>query len=199
MGYTHYWRRPKEIDRKRFSLIVRDFKRVMPTLEHLGIKLADGYGENKPVVNIHRVWFNGLAKCGHEKHDYGIPWPAENAKGVVLSGMPKNEVLGGIWFAGALLNARTCNGDCSHETFNFPRQMNRKNSLLIKDGEMFFDCCKTAYKPYDFAVNVFLIIAKHYLKDDIIVTSDGTIEQWQDAIDFVQRFLDYGQDFQLAN
>ena len=57
--------------------------------------------------------------------------------------------------------------------------------------------CKTEYQPYDLAVTVCLVIAKHYLKDDISVYSDGDITHWQKAMQLCQDSLGYGKKFAL--
>ena len=55
------------------------------------------------------------------------------------------------------------------------------------------------YKPYDLAVNLVLIIAKHHLGDALVVESDGSIEQWAEAILICRCVLGFGSDFRLAN
>jgi hypothetical protein len=62
---------------------------------------------------------------------------------------------------------------------------------------LYFHFCKTAYKPYDLAVQVCLVIAAHHLGDAILVSSDGSQEQWQDAIALCQSVLGYGGGFRL--
>jgi hypothetical protein len=119
----------------------------------------------------------------------------------------------GTWFAGLKLNQRSCGGDCSHETFCLPLELEKsdwrspidKISHYDANGQpvyndpnevgRFFEFCKTAYKPYDLAVIICLIIAKHYLGKDILVSSDGTIEQWKDGMVICQKILGYGLDF----
>ena len=59
-----------------------------------------------------------------------------------------------------------------------------------------FGCTKTARKPYDLAVTACLIIAKHHLKDEIEVSSDGERIEWAPAILLCQDVLGYGVDFQ---
>lgn len=41
--------------------------------------------------------------------------------------------------------------------------------------------CKTGRRPYDRYVTACLILAKIHFCDDIIVTSDGTIDDWADG------------------
>ncbi|MFA6186457.1 MAG: hypothetical protein WC770_04490 [Phycisphaerae bacterium] len=123
----------------------------------------------------------------------------------------------GTWFAGLKLKQRTCGGDCSHETFDLPLEMKKSDwqkpieeishydqygKPVYNDKEevgLYFDCCKTAYKPYDLAVIICLIIAKHYLKEQIIVSSDGTLDNWKDGMLICQKILGYGLDFALRD
>jgi len=62
---------------------------------------------------------------------------------------------------------------------------------------LFFDFCKTAFKPYDLAVQVCLVIAAHHL-DAFTVTSDGSMDEWQDAIAVCQEVLGYGRALELG-
>ena len=79
-------------------------------------------------------------------------------------------------------------GDKGHETFLFD---------FTKTG---FEFCKTARKPYDIPVCKVLIILKHYLKDDLKVSSDGDIEkgEWEEPIEeIVQEFgIEYVKEIQ---
>jgi len=203
MGYTHYWERTKEFDRDRFRLVVEDFGRMVPVLEHLGVRLAGGIGEGDPVIDDDEILFNGLAKCGHARRNLGIAWPSANARGIASDSARDDDDDGAFlrrWLAGALVNERTCDGDCSHETFFLPRELdpNTHRKAVPVAGGRYFDFCKTAFKPYDLAVNACLIIAEHHLKNAIEVKSDGTIDQWRDAMSLCQHFLGYGEDFKLT-
>jgi hypothetical protein len=226
MGYTHYYWQEGTIEYDIFRKIKDDFERMLPTLEHLGVKLGNAFGEGKPDIDTREIRFNGLSNCGHTERDLGITWPAPKAKGVVQGatvGGKLQEIVKGTWFAGAQLETRVCGGDCSHETFSLEQNMVVKTVYAdgtVHDNEptgkvnyigaggqevlnpknqigKYFNCTKTAYKPYDLAVNVVLIIAKHYLGDKIIVRSDGEIENWEEGMQLVQHFLGYGEDFKL--
>ncbi len=194
MGYTHYWRRDKTIDPVKYKAIVEDFKKLVPIMERQGVKLAGGLGEGIPTLDNKEVWFNGQEHCGHKKFDLGIAWPATKAVGVANDGEPP--VTGG-WFAGAELSKRSCGGDCSHETFHFPQTLKPGAWNEPDQSGQYFDCCKTAFKPYDWAVTAFLVIAKHYLGDKLKVSSDGEMEHWSDAMQLCQIELGYGMDFRL--
>jgi len=90
-------------------------------------------------------------------------------------------------------------GELAHETFEFPQIFNPVfPQSSTSRPELFFEFCKTAQKPYDLAVTCFLIIAKHYLKDKLVVHSDGDILQWADSMSMCQEALGYGADFSLT-
>ncbi len=228
MGYTHYWDRQETINAKTFKKIVKDFEVLLPLLNAVGVKLADGFGKGKAKINNKELIFNGVEKCGHTKRDLGITFPSANAKGVgmvalkesdvkenklegitnkdgqmmVLTGDPlewvKNSDVSGSWFAGAKLDTRACSGDCSHETFYFP-QADKNQDCQERRGKhkLFFNCTKTAYKPYDLAVICALIIAKQHLGEKIKVGSDGDINQWADGMAICEKILGYGLAFSL--
>ena len=194
MGYTHYWYRPKVIPPGVYSQIVRDFRRILPTLEKCGVRLAGGLGEGEPQIDEEEVWFNGAKNCGHPKDDFSIAWPSRDAQGIAA---PGEDVKVGTWFAGVELQKRSCDGDCSHETFVFPRVLKPHEWEKPRKNGLYFDFCKTAFKPYDLAVTAFLVIAKHYLGDSLIVHSDGDEPHWQDARWLCQLELGYGLEFRL--
>jgi hypothetical protein len=198
MGYTHYWYREKEISFSPFSAIVKDFKTLLPLFKVLDVKLADGRGEGEPVITDEEITFNGSVHCGHPvNHEIVIPWPAPDTKNGVAPS--SGGAIAGNWFAGVLLNQRTCDGDCSYETFDFPRIFDPDFKQYEEGTKMLFDFCKTAYRPYDLAVTTFLIIAKHHMKKDIRVSSDGEIKDWWDAATICQNALGYGHDFKLRD
>ncbi|HOC43232.1 MAG TPA: hypothetical protein PKJ99_09505 [Thermoanaerobaculales bacterium] len=198
MGYTHYWRRAPVIDLNTFVNIRRDVTRTLPALDQRGIELAGPLGTGGPVFSFEEIAFNGRRHCGHLQRQLGIAWPARRARGVCVAASDKTrDALGGWWFAGRTLRARTCDGDCSHETFMLLRVRTPAVRELPNETE-YFDCCKTAYKPYDLAVQVCLVIAAHHLGDAMQVSSDGSLDEWQDAIALCQEVLGYGRAFRLA-
>jgi len=103
----------------------------------------------------------------------------------------------GSWFAGLQLKTRTCGGDCSHESFVLNKDFVPEEWQKPKANGKYFQFCKTAYKPYDLAVNCALIIAKHHLGDQIEVRSDGTLKQWSDSMQLCQNVSGYGNDFRF--
>jgi hypothetical protein len=201
MGYTHYWYRIREIPKNEYRRISNDFKKLLPLFKVLDIQLGNGLGVKEPVFKRNEIAFNGLVKCGHkENKEIVIPWPAQSKDGIPTKPgvAPDSEkAIVGQWFAGVTLNQRTCNGDCSYETFSFPRVFKKEYEQKADGTELLFDCCKTAYRPYDLAVTAFLIIAKRYLGGAIKIHSDGEIKDWQDAMDICENALGYGKTFKL--
>lgn len=182
MGYTHYWRRRPELDSKAFKAINQDFRRISRHLRLAGVVLAGPFGDGEPIFTDDVIAFNGPEKCGHDQRDLGITWPVDTPNPDAYD----DEA--GQWFAGATLNRRTCGGDCSHETFRLDRIFPIGERETPENG-MYFNFCKTAYKPYDLAVCCLLIIAKQRLSDAITVSSDGDAEQWRDAAELCQHVL----------
>lgn len=205
MGYTHYYRTKPKHNKKTFLKVVTDFKKMIPALNHLGVKLADPHGENTAILRPDMIGFNGVSNCGHQDRELGITWPSKTAKGVSQNqvGLELAELVKGHWFAGANLETRVCGGDCSHESFYLEQEMtdiaDYKLNDLEKNEGLIFGFTKTAYKPYDLAVNVCLIIAKHHLKKDIRISSDGDLNNWIEGMNLCQHFLEYGLDFKLED
>jgi len=238
MGYTHYWKRVGKFDKGQYEKVVNDFKEVMKHLSPF-VPLAGGLGKGKAEINNQKICFNGVEKCGHTDRNLRITWPDEQASGIafvieryreiptqtlitVLCGQQEDLAVNdsdvsGTWFAGLKLRQRTCGGDCSHETFDLPLEIEKDDwqkpveeishydqygKPVYNDKEevgLYFDCCKTAYKVYDLAVIICLIIAKHHLKEEIIVSSDGSLDNWQDGMLICQKILGYGLDFKLRD
>ena len=89
-------------------------------------------------------------------------------------------------------------GESRHEPFSLmPRFIPANASPYGRTKTKYLESCKTAWKPYDLAVTTCLVIAKHYLKNDIEVLSDGQIQDWQNAMCLCQHFLGYGEGFTL--
>ena len=226
MGYTHYYYVAKEFDTGSFAKVATDFKKMITPLKHLGVILADGRGENYPLISPTEIRFNGLAKCGHPKRDLGITWPSSKASGISKNNTDtqQEEITKSDWFAGAKLQTRACGGDCSHETFTLEQKLKTTMTryddstyelepqgeysvVTQQDGTRdknpanevgkYFQFTKTAYKPYDLAVTMCLVIAKHYLGEQISISSDGTMKNWHEAMQLCHHFLGYGKGFKL--
>jgi hypothetical protein len=186
MGYNHYWEVDAEIDQEPFSSIVADFQRIVLTLDDLGVRLAGGLGEGLPQIDAELIRFNGVWHCSHPKNEeIVIPFPATDASGI---GTSMDAVAGSYFGMGTLLKHRTCDGNCSYETFTLARKCG--DATRVVNGR-FHDSCKTAFRPYDLAVQCVLLIAKHHLKDRIGVWSGGSDFHWNDARRLCYIHLDY--------
>ncbi len=193
---------PKEVNNENFSKVVRDYVKCLPVLEHLGVELAAWDGEGKPLVTENIISFNGKINCGHKSRNLGITWPSEEGSGIsnqtldsVLTGQYDSDV-SGQWSGGAEIRKRTCGGNCSHESFILEASYQPENWQEPNENK-YSHLCKTAFKPYDLAVNISLIIAKHHLNDEILVSSDGELNHWKDGMLICQHLLGYGLDFEL--
>jgi hypothetical protein len=194
MGYTHYWRRPQELDASKFKLAVDDCKKICDALP---VPLGDGMGENEPVFNDDCVIFNGAVHSENLcKADVRIPWPTAKAEGI--AGIADVEPTAGQWFAGDLLNSRCCNdsGDGSYETFAIEQAFVPEEWQKPEEGR-YFACCKTGFRPYDLCVQCCLAVFKEYFPAEFLVSSDGTDKQWNEARDVCQHILGYGLTFGL--
>ena len=199
MGYTHYWYRVADLDRELFKKVCLDFRKLNKVFPHIGFKLGNSFGEDEPTITFHEISFNGYDKCGHTKKDLGLTWPSKNAKGVnIMKKGSKQEAIDGRWFAGNTLNSRECDGSCSYESFVLEQyDESARHGGKPTTGPFYFSCTKTAYRPYDIAVTACLIIAKHYLGEQIRILSDGESKDWDDARMLCEQFLGYGKDFEL--
>lgn len=84
-------------------------------------------------------------------------------------------------------------GDDAHETFDLNRCQRPPYAFEEHDDEYArkgaFECCKTAYKPYDLLVCQILLVADRRAPDTYQVSSDGDLEDWLPAIKSVATLL----------
>jgi hypothetical protein len=179
MGYTHYWRRPAIIPEPAIRSIVADFESLILPLDDAGIRLGDGQGSDIPVITLDGVYFNGLSSCGHlQGSEISIRrhWAGANK-------LKSNST------------AYFCDGDCSHETFAFPRTLTPPAWQEPRNG-LCQDSCKTAFRTFDVAVTAFLLMATHH-HPLIEVSTDGEDEKWEDARNFCQSALGFGSEYRI--
>lgn len=84
--------------------------------------------------------------------------------------------------------------NASYETFSFPRCLPPDEEEPGENG-LYIGFTKTAFRPYDIAVTVALLIAKRTLGDQFLVHTDGLDAQWSDAKHICQEALGYGDWF----
>ena len=196
MGYSHYWRRPEIIPFETFRHIRCDFERLILPLSDAGVQLADAFGGGIPEITDDLIRFNGPILCGHPSNeDVVIPYPSEDAQGV---GPNVNAIDGDYYGFGVTLRHRCCNGRCACETFTFERRKTLRDRQILVENGLCCEWVKTAFRPYDIAVTAALLIAKHYLKDQMVIHSNGADPQWLDARRICQRVLRYGDWFGIV-
>jgi hypothetical protein len=78
-------------------------------------------------------------------------------------------------------------GEDGHETFLLARE-DKPREWSEKKDEV-FNFCKTAHKDYDVYVTAVLVLAKLHLKDNIRLSSDGDISDWQAGIALINSKL----------
>lgn len=84
-----------------------------------------------------------------------------------------------VWFNGR--------GEEGHETFVFSRKAEIQD--YQEDKAMAFNFCKTAQKPYDKYVVACLILAKIHFKDNVLISSDGDVPEWQEGVELINETL----------
>ena len=194
MGYTHFYNRPKELDKAKFKLAVDDCKKLCDALP-IPLGGADGTGE--PILNDDLLEFNGSKDSqSFCRSDMRVPWPDDDAEGVSIVGDEEPKV--GRWYAGDIIKSRCVdeNGDGSFETFRIERVVDPKD--LQDEGEdKYLEFCKTAFRPYDLNAQCCLIIFKQFFGADFLVSTDSVDKLWNEARDACQCILGYGLDFVL--
>ena len=195
MGYTHYWHRPEPIPDELFREIAADFGRMILPLSDFGVELAGGLGKGPPAIAEDMICFNGVQECGHPGfEDLVIPYPTDDAEGIG----PAATAIASDYSFGVLVKHRSCNGQCSYETFTLERDMNLRPGREPDDMGLYVGFTKTGFRPYDIAVTAALLIAKHHLGDRFIVHSNGLEPQWKDAKRMCQQVLGYGDWFGIV-
>jgi hypothetical protein len=90
------------------------------------------------------------------------------------------------------------NGSCESsgccEPFTFVQEMIFPYREPTKENGKYFQFTKTEGLPYGLAVMIFLIIAKHYLNEKIIINSDDD-SSWDGPKEVCQEILGYGEEF----
>ena len=118
-------------------------------------------------------------------------------KGVLLAG-PDGDGLPIINDFGVSFNGHCETQGCC-EAFTFSQELIFVYREPRKRNSKYFQYSKTDGLPYGLAAAVFLIIAKHYLNNQITVSSDKPFSNWNKPRELCQRILDYGSDFLPEN
>jgi hypothetical protein len=197
MGYSHDWFRPPVIADHVFRQIKTDFEKLILPLADMGVPLAGWHGRNEPKIDEEDIRFNGVRRCGHPiNEEISVPYPIDEARGIG----PSHSAVGDSDWA-VRLKHRCCGGSCCHEAFLLPKVADPNRRVDDDEPEtkgLVFYWTKTAFKPYDIAVTAALLIAKRYLRDQLVVYSNGLDPQWADAKDLCQQHLGYGAWFGIV-
>ncbi len=151
MGYTHYYYMPKEVVDGHWKGM-----EVLQVRDGMQIKDAISYFVNATIDSFLKCYENYHKVFEHSRAKIEII-ELEKDKGNFTY----------IHFNGV--------GDLAHESFTFPP---KQNGYEKDEDKYYFEFTKTNYKPYDQCVTAFLLIAKYFLQDDIILKSDGNTEDW---------------------
>lgn len=194
MGYTHYWYREQQVDKEVYAQIREDFQKIVQKASSMGLLLGDGFGKGTPVITEEKILFNGSVDCGHKDGSVlSLTW-SDEGEPLFQEATEDHQRTTLIWEDPGYL---ICYGDCSYETFDFPRVIEPMPWAVEDENGLWFEFCKTGRRPYDLVVTSFLVIAKHHLGDRIKVQSDGEEEEWEAAKRLCNRVLGYGMGFVL--
>jgi hypothetical protein len=84
-------------------------------------------------------------------------------------------------------------GENAHETFYITRIFSDR--FAEKDGkERLFAFCKTEAKPYDTLVTAVLLCLKKRFGDDVSISSDGNVSDWQPGLELCKKVLVWGPE-----
>jgi hypothetical protein len=205
MGYSHYFYRPETIEN--FDKIVEDTQKVLKFLtDEMGIDFANSVGDigSTPKFTKDVIGFNGSDEqrigVWTTDEDISIPWPSSMASISDPVADPIASKTEGNWFAGSMVSQRVAPkgqnglGSGSYESIYVKRIFPKDGYRQPNENGLLFECCKTAYRPYDLAVTAFLIIMKHH-DSRIKVSSDGEDKDWLDGKIVCHNVLGYGMDF----
>lgn len=194
MGYTLFWRRASRLDAYFFQSASEDIRKICEAIEKLGVHMAGPQGYGPIQAGAERIAFNGMHRCGHPHRNLGHAYPSEEAEGIELL---KNPVVG-THYAGALVKARSCGGECAAEPFIIDRMYDAAEWEKRTDEGMYRQHCTTEYKPYDLAVSASLVRLKHHMGEQMCVDSDDSrITHFREAMALCQRLFPKNETFRL--
>jgi hypothetical protein len=161
MGYTHYWKKEKELNLDTWKKFIADCKVLYKNMPEHSESSGGEYTEEP-------LYLNGC---------WGYKYPRFNEKVLHFNGSSIHP------------SKRTYNvevqewsddpKDLGHETFHISQKQNEY------DGGF----CKTARKPYDLMVQACLILFKYHFWNEVSISSDGDYDEWKVAQKFVGEFF----------
>lgn len=101
MGFSHYWDRPKELDKKIFKLLVEDVRKIIKQVEKDGLKIRGRAGNGEPTITDELIEFNGDSDTGLDAENFYIKRVKDKDdkrdKGSCKTGlMPYDTVVGAV-------------------------------------------------------------------------------------------------------
>ena len=193
MGYTHYYYVSSYYKQEVWDALLKDIKKLLElpiplsyTSNYYGgtIKRNDGYRLLGDLINSEKVIdgnqghykmneteisFNGIGELAHEQFKLYQRMPPEVFE--------RHEEFAKRFSVPSGVGATTA--DRVRETG--VRGMHHP----------YFECTKTARKPYDIVVQCCLILAKKHLGKEIAVSSDGGEDEWTEAIRIIEKNFGY--------
>jgi len=208
MGYTHYWKRPEQLDQTKFNLFAKDCKKIIDYCQNeMGIALADGSGNPStlPLIDSKIILFNGSEAqpvgIWTTSDQISLAWPSDTASLNEIEADPTASKKDGHWFAGDLVSQRvapinntTGMGSGSYETFCIEQYQQRQDH---QTDPLIFNFCKTSYRPYDLTVTAVLIAFKHHFFNQVQINTDGQEKDWMDGRILCNNILGYGLDLDI--
>ena len=192
MGYTHYYYVSSYYEQEAWDALLKDVKKLLelpiptPLLSALPLppaykntdytfgdlinreEVIDG-NQGHYKINKTQISFNGIGEMAHEQFQLYQRMPPEVFE--------RKEEFAKRFAVPSGISATTA--DRVRETG------------ISGMHHPYFDCTKTAVKPYDIVVCCCLILAKKHLGDGIAVSSDGGESDWADAINLIEKNFGY--------
>ena len=194
MGYTHYYYVSSYYKQEAWDALLKDVKKLLelpiplmadhepiilsPTSSnHVAMNLGDLINNEKVIdgnqgyykINKTEISFNGIGELAHEQFKLYQRMPPEVFE--------RHEEFAKRFSVPSGVGATTA--DRVRETG--VRGMHHP----------YFECTKTARKPYDIVVQCCLILAKKHLGKGIAVSSDGGEDEWTEAIRIIEKNFGY--------
>ena len=156
----------RKFDRDAFAKVAAEFGQMVKPLEEAGILLTGDYGHGRPTITERRIKFNGAEGSGCEPF-------------VLSRTLERTPIPGGYIPQKEMLFDNYSNEDCGTNERNPPKMVGK-----------YFQSCKTRDKPYELAIDVCLLIAKHHLGSDIFIP-DYDEDEWIISRRLCQKVLGY--------
>lgn len=168
MGYTHYWSNKTELPQDKWDSFIKEVKTVIKSLPKYCTTAGQDSEDEDNAIN--------LTGCSlHEKAIFN-----------------KNKIL----FNGGDGKGRHQNTTDKGEKYwvcDVEHGLDCETFYLSRKGIDSPSFCKTARRPYDFAVcAVLTLYAKHFGAEATDISSDGNWEDWEPAVRLIKETVGLG-------